>query len=169
MVIESLQMATDSAYHVDQIVFVRARGIGRIESVPGPSQATDHYLVALSESGETLKVPNEVSDQHLRVLVDEAEAKKMLALLRKPTTKVDKRSYEKRATDGRKVMDSGKAMAHAKELHKLYSMPKPLAYRDQTHVVGFEDFVLGEIAVVLGLERDALEAEMRQLHAGPPK
>jgi RNA polymerase-interacting CarD/CdnL/TRCF family regulator len=116
------------------------------------------YVVDTEEL--TACIPTASAHETLRRLVTADEALRMLEMLRAsdvPPPETPEPLLER----GKRVVHSGSPLEHARLLRELYGLPVPLSDAIAAGLALVGRLVLAEIAAVLGMDRHALEAEMR--------
>ena len=158
-----------TTFEIGQRVALRSVGLATITDFAGGTAARDAHPLAPGEQATfyVASTPSRVSvipiataHELLRPLIAADEARDLLQRLRvdnvEPGAELDSMVTKR----SRHVVDNGTPADHADFLRELYALPE-VDHRQAMAIVAYEDFVLAEIAEVLGEDYATLEAEMR--------
>ena len=144
-------------------VFIRSVGLGDVTGHAGrsadgqPCNGGPPYFYVVQGATQQVFAPIETADNLLRLLFDEAQAHRSLAILRVAHASPP----DDALAEARRIMSDGSPDEHARFLRQLYALPE-VTHRDGMMILTFEDMVLNEIAEVTGLDLDELTNEMRE-------
>lgn len=149
----------------DHVIYLRcavAKIAGR-EMMEAASEKCECLTLDLP-SGAKVFVPLRSAETMLRPLASRAEAETDLEILRQEGVEADNRAQRQRQEDQDRILRSGTRIEVASLLRRLYAKKTPATETQMKAIRTIEGLVLDEIALVLGLSRGDLEAEMRQRH-----
>lgn len=126
-------------------------------------ESTDCFALDLP-NGARVFVPVRNAGAVLRPLASKEEAATDLEILRQKDVDPDRRAHRQQQEEQERVLRDGDRVAVASHLRRLYAKKTPATESQMRSIRTLERLVLDEIALVLGLSRDDLEAEMRQRH-----
>jgi hypothetical protein len=98
----------------------------------------------------------------LKPLATPAQAGGNLAVLRGECAVVEERNHREVREERLAVLRNGSSLERATVLRRLYASKQPISEANASAIRTFEDSVLEEISIVLGIDRSDLEREMRE-------
>jgi hypothetical protein len=157
-------------FEVGLRVALRSVGLGTItdyaaraaDGRPRPCAAGEEpaFYVVASATRVTC-VPIATAHELIRLLVSSETASDMMQRLRAGAIAAGEGLASMTTPRAMAVMADGDPAAHADFLRELYAL-ETIDHRQGMAILTFEDMVLDEVAEVLGADRAALEAEMRE-------
>ena len=126
----------------------------------GPT-GCDCWAIAFP-SGLRAFIPVDSATTMLRPLISRSEAEGDLAILRGECTVTDNRHSREIREERERILRAGSSNERARILRTLYAARQPISDSNATAIRAFEDVVLEEISLVIGIERSELENEMRE-------
>jgi RNA polymerase-interacting CarD/CdnL/TRCF family regulator len=147
--------------HGDHVLF-SPHGIGKIVGTEekGPT-ALPCYAISFA-SGLRAFVPIDQATTMLKPLATRSQAEDDLAILRGACAGTEAGNQREIREERAGVLRNGTSMERATVLRRLYASKQPLSDANASAIRAFEDSVLEELSIVLGLERRNLEREMRE-------
>jgi hypothetical protein len=137
---------------------VRSVGLGQVESLDA---SCDRALVS-TESGASI-VSGEGVAASTRAVMLPSQAQAVLDVLRTPEATAQEGTEGLFTDRSLELMDRGGPLAQGEFLRELYATGAATDAQAEA-ILAWEGQLLGEVAYVLGLDREALVAEMRLRH-----
>ncbi|HUK40772.1 MAG TPA: CarD family transcriptional regulator [Candidatus Acidoferrales bacterium] len=132
-----------------------------VKKVIGGRPTSFYQLALLDDSGGELFIPlDKVEDLGIRQLIEKSEIPKLLAHLKKASTR--ETNWKQRALDNMKLLTSGSAFDLAKVVESLTALnaTKALSPRDRQTLDRARRILICEISEVMGETKSAAEQQV---------
>ncbi len=155
-----LRWRIQPAFKLGDHVVCRPHGVGEITGteVKGGCEC---FAISFG-SGLRAFIPVDGASRMLKPLATRDEALSDLEILRGACTIVENKKPRESREERARILKSGSRSERAAVLRGLYGSKPPISESSASAVRAFEDSVLGEISIVLGVSRLDLETEMRE-------
>jgi RNA polymerase-interacting CarD/CdnL/TRCF family regulator len=135
-------------------------GVGKI--VGTESKTGCECLAITFASGLRAFIPVDNAARMLKPLASHDEARTDLEILRGAHSQIDRRNHREVREERERILKNGTSAERATVLRGLYAAKAPISDSNASAIRAFEDSVLEEISIVLGIPRSDLEGEMRE-------
>ena len=143
---------------VGQPVVIRGRAIGTLVAIRDGMLVIEERDLEPGEES-VLEVPIEQADKAVRAIASREQAVQAIRIL---ATKPERPPTQERASSYRRAYKGGELEEQARMLAAIYA--GPLEPQERQYIEQLERSVLGELALVLGVSRKALRAQIRARH-----
>jgi RNA polymerase-interacting CarD/CdnL/TRCF family regulator len=151
--------------HVGQPVVIRGRAIGTLLAIRDGMLVIEERDLEPGEQS-VLEVPVEQADKTVRAIASREQAEQAIRIL---ATKPERPPTQERALRYRRAYKGGDLEEQARMLAAIYA--GPLEPQERQYIEQLERSVFGELALVLGVSRKSLRAQIRAATRGeaPPR
>jgi RNA polymerase-interacting CarD/CdnL/TRCF family regulator len=143
-------------------VLFSPHGIGKITGTEAKGPTSCPCFAISFASGLRAFVPLDQAMTVLKPLATPTQAEGDLAILRGSCAFVEGRNQREIREERAGILRNGSSMERATILRRLYASKQPMSDANASAIREFEDSVLEEISIVLGIARRDLEREMRE-------